>query len=233
VIKINNIVKTYHLGSTKVEALRGVSLNIDKGEMVCIMGPSGSGKSTMLNIVGCLDKPDKGDVIIADKRINDLNRNSLADIRSEKIGFIFQSFNLMPVLNIYENIAFPLYLSKENLSASEKHRRVTKLIDEVGLGEHVNQKPDELSGGQRQRVAIARALVTRPEIILADEPTANLDSHTALSILELMKKLNREEKVTFVFSTHDPAITRYASSIFKLKDGMLETASDKAGAQGE
>ncbi|HNX59703.1 MAG TPA: ABC transporter ATP-binding protein, partial [Spirochaetota bacterium] len=218
-IRIQNISKNYHLGNTKIEALKGVSMNIDKGEMVCIMGPSGSGKSTMLNIIGCLDTPDDGDVMINGRAVRRLSRNERAEIRSKNIGFIFQSFNLMPVLNVYENIEFPLHLQSQVFSKKEREMRIMKLIEEVGLSEYIRHKPDELSGGQRQRVAIARALVTKPEIILADEPTANLDSKTAVSILELMKMLNVEEKALFVFSTHDPTITRYSTRQIWLKDG--------------
>lgn len=224
-IKIRNVEKCYDMGKTKVEALKGVTLDIKKSAVACIMGPSGSGKSTMLNIIGCLDKPDKGDVIINNKSIIDMDRNELADIRANKIGFIFQSFNLIPVLNVYENIEFPLHIKGEKLNGKEKKARIMKLIEEVGLKEYINHKPDELSGGQKQRVAIARALVTKPEIILADEPTANLDSKTAVSILDLMKKLNKEENVTFIFSTHDPAITKYATHLYKMKDGILEEES--------
>lgn len=191
-IQTENIVKTYHLGKTKVEALKGVSLEIVRGEIVCIMGPSGSGKSTILNMIGCLDKPDSGEIIVGNSRITELSRDKLAEIRANKIGFIFQSFNLIPVMNIYENIEFPLHIKSEKLTAKEREIRIMKLIDEVGLREYIKHKPDELSGGQRQRVAIARALVTNPEIILADEPTANLDSKTAESILELMAKLNKK-----------------------------------------
>ncbi len=220
-IRLKKITKTYNMGKTKVEALKGVTLDIERSSMSCIMGPSGSGKSTILNIAGCLDKPDSGDVIINDKSIIDMNRNELAEIRANKIGFIFQSFNLIPVLNIYDNIEFPLHIRKENLTKKEKEIRIMKLIEEVGLQEYIKHKPDELSGGQRQRVAIARALVTKPEIILADEPTANLDSKTALSILKLMKTLNSEEKVTFIFSTHDTSITQYSSNIYTMKDGLF------------
>ena len=221
-IRIQNISKNYHLGNTKIEALKGVSMNIDKGEMVCIMGPSGSGKSTMLNIIGCLDTPDDGDVMINGRAVKRLTRNERAAIRSKNIGFIFQSFNLMPVLNVYENIEFPLHLQSETFSGKEREMRIMRLIEEVGLSDYIRHKPDELSGGQRQRVAIARALVTKPEIILADEPTANLDSKTAVSILELMKLLNAEEKALFVFSTHDPTITRYSTRQIWLKDGAID-----------
>ncbi len=221
-IRIQNISKNYHLGKSKIEALKDVSMNIEKGEMVCIMGPSGSGKSTMLNIIGCLDTPDEGDVMINGRALSKLTRNERAEMRSRNIGFIFQSFNLMPVLNVYENIEFPLHLRSQPLSRKEREMRIMKLIEEVGLSEYIRHKPDELSGGQRQRVAIARALVTSPAIILADEPTANLDSKTAVSILELMKMLNVEEKALFVFSTHDPAITRYSTRQIWLRDGAID-----------
>jgi len=220
-IVLKNIVKTYHLGKTEVRAIRGVSISIEKGDFICMMGPSGSGKSTLLNIIGCLDRPDSGEVLIDSEHVVSMDRNSLADIRAHKIGFIFQMFNLIPVLNVYENIEFPLFIKKEKLSAGEKEKRIRHLIDVVGLAEFIKHRPDELSGGQRQRVAIARALVTHPSIILADEPTANLDSETAQSILEVMKRLNREEKVTFVFATHDPNISSFATSIHRLRDGLL------------
>ncbi|HNR87649.1 MAG TPA: ABC transporter ATP-binding protein [Spirochaetota bacterium] len=220
-IALKNVKKTYTLGKTEVHALRGVSLEIRKGDFVCVMGPSGSGKSTLLNIVGCLDRPNDGEVVINGTNVISLDRNSLADLRASAIGFIFQSFNLIPVLNVYENIEFPLYIKKEKISEADKKDRIMRLIGEVGLTEYVNHKPDELSGGQRQRVAIARALVTKPQIVLADEPTANLDSETARQIVRLMRQLNDEEQVTFVFSTHDQSITEYATSIHRLKDGAL------------
>ena|SRR5690554_532204 len=185
------------------------------------MGPSGSGKSTLLNIIGCLDKPDEGEVYIDSVEVTGLARNELADVRAAKIGFIFQSFNLIPVLNVYENIEFPLFIKDEKAKKSEKREWIMKLINEVGLQQQIKHKPDQLSGGQRQRVAIARALVTKPKIVLADEPTANLDSETAGAIISLMQKLNKEENVTFVFSTHDPSITKYATNIYQLKDGKL------------
>lgn len=220
-IQLIEIRKTYLLGKTEVPALKGINLRIEKGEFVCVIGPSGSGKSTLLNIIGGLDQPDSGEVVIAGQTINRLNRNQLADFRAQQIGFIFQSFNLIPVLNVYENIELPLLIKKEPISEKEKHARITQLIEEVGLQAAVNHRPDELSGGQRQRVAIARALVTRPQIVLADEPTANLDSATAHAILALMRRLNEEEQVTFIFSTHDQSVTKYATNLYHLKDGRL------------
>jgi putative ABC transport system ATP-binding protein len=204
-----------------VQALKNINLTVNAGEFACIMGPSGSGKSTLLNIIGCLDKPDEGEVYIDSVEVTGLARNELADVRAAKIGFIFQSFNLIPVLNVYENIEFPLFIKDEKAKKSEKREWIMKLINEVGLQQQIKHKPDQLSGGQRQRVAIARALVTKPKIVLADEPTANLDSETAGAIISLMQKLNKEENVTFVFSTHDPSITKYATNIYQLKDGKL------------
>lgn len=220
-ITIEHVKKTYQLGKTTVQALQDVSLKIDKGAFCSIMGPSGSGKSTLLNLIGCLDKPDTGTIVINTEDVTKLSRNNLAQLRADKIGFIFQSFNLIPVLNVYENIEFPLFLSKDSRSQAEKKDYIKHLIDEVGLSDYAKHRPDELSGGQRQRVAIARALVTKPEIVLADEPTANLDSKTADSIIQLLKKMNDIEKTTFLFATHDPAITTYADRHFKLADGML------------
>lgn len=220
-ICLKNISKTYTLGTTKVQALKNINLTVNAGEFACIMGPSGSGKSTLLNIIGCLDKPDEGEMYIDSVEVTGLARNELADVRAAKIGFIFQSFNLIPVLNVYENIEFPLFIKDEKAKKSEKREWIMKLINEVGLQQQIKHKPDQLSGGQRQRVAIARALVTKPKIVLADEPTANLDSETAGAIISLMQKLNKEENVTFVFSTHDPSITKYATNIYQLKDGKL------------
>ncbi len=229
-IQVKNIDKTYQMGKTQVKALTGVSLSIDKGSINCIVGPSGCGKSTLLNIVGCLDKPDSGEVSIDSQDVVSFNRNQLASLRANKIGFIFQDFNLIPVLNVYENIELPLALKKEKISSEDNREWIMHLIREVGLEAQINQKPDELSGGQRQRVAIARALVGKPSIVLADEPTANLDSQTANTILELINNLNRKEKVTFLFSTHDRAITGYASHVYHMRDGAVENITKNATA---
>jgi putative ABC transport system ATP-binding protein len=217
-IIIDNATKTYHLGKTIVTALDSVNITIEKGDFVSVVGPSGSGKTTLLNLIGCLDKPSKGKIVIDGQDITSLNKRKLACLRSHKIGFIFQSFNLIPVLNVYENVELPLLFKGEVKNKSE----IMNLIKAVGLIEHVNHRPDELSGGQRQRVAIARALVTDPLIVLADEPTANLDSATAKIIIELMLKMNKEFKTTFVFSTHDEDIISYAQKLYKLKDGKLQ-----------
>ncbi|MCP3888321.1 MAG: ABC transporter ATP-binding protein, partial [Desulfobulbaceae bacterium] len=177
-ISVQNVTKDYNMGKVVVRALRGVSLDIKGGELVCISGPSGCGKSTLLNLIGCLDKPTTGKVIIDEEDVGKLNKNQLAEIRNKKIGFIFQSFNLIPVLNVYENIEM-VFMSWKDISKKEMHERISMLITEVGLKDYLKHKPGELSGGQMQRVSIARALVTKPQVVLADEPTANLDSKTS------------------------------------------------------
>jgi putative ABC transport system ATP-binding protein len=222
VIELANVKKDYPLGATTVHALRGVSLAIKEGDFISIVGPSGSGKTTLLNIIGCIDNATEGSVKIHGQEVTTHSDRRLTDLRLHTIGFIFQTFNLIPVLSARENVEFPLLLMKrERLSGREIRRRAEKLLEEVGLKEQMNQKPFELSGGQRQRVAIARALVTRPAIVLADEPTANLDSETGEMILKQMKELNLLEKTTFVFSTHDPDILKYANGVLKIKDGLM------------
>jgi len=220
IIELNDVKKTYMLGKTEVHALRGVSFFIEKGDFVAIAGPSGAGKSTILNMIGCIDIPTEGTVLIDTEDISTLSDKRLTSFRLHKLGFIFQSFNLIPVLNVYENIEFPLLL-KRDIPKRERDRLIHKFIEEVGLKDRIRNKPAELSGGQRQRVAIARALVTNPLIILADEPTANLDSETGHRIIDLMKEINRMEHTTFVFSTHDPDIMEHAKHVIKLRDGMI------------
>jgi putative ABC transport system ATP-binding protein len=222
VIELKDVKKDYPLGATTVHALRGVDLTIAEGDFISIIGPSGSGKTTLLNIIGCIDHASHGLVKIHGEDVTTYSDRRLTDLRLHTIGFIFQTFNLIPVLTTRENVEFPLLLMREeNLSKKEIRSRAEKLIEEVGLKDQVTQKPFELSGGQRQRVAIARALVTRPTIVLADEPTANLDSETGDMILRLMKELNVIEKTTFVFSTHDPDILKYAHGVVKIKDGLM------------
>ncbi|MCK5831781.1 MAG: ABC transporter ATP-binding protein [Methylococcales bacterium] len=218
-IKVEQVVKHYYLGKRKVPALRGVSLEIGDSQFVAIQGPSGSGKSTLLHLIGCLDLPTKGDVKILGKSTNTLSDYQQSILRNKFLGFIFQSFNLIPVLSAYENIEYPLLL--QGISRSQRKQRVNTLLKEVGLEEHSKHYPDYLSGGQRQRVAIARALITQPRLILADEPTANLDSVTGTEILDLMKKISLENGTSFLFSTHDPKIAPYADCIHTLKDGLL------------
>jgi putative ABC transport system ATP-binding protein len=219
-IRLIELEKEYDLGRTKVRALQGVSISIDKGEFVAIAGPSGSGKSTLLNLIGCLDYPTSGEVWIGDMPVSSLSESRLNKIRLRTIGFIFQSFNLLPVLNVYENIELPLLIHPDVSSAGRK-KRVEALIDAVGLSPQRKQKPAELSGGQRQRVAVARALVTKPAIVLADEPTANLDSRTGIEIIDLMHAINKSDATSFVFSTHDPKIIQRADKVYHLQDGRL------------
>ncbi len=225
VVELENVKKHYMLGETRVDALRGVSLSIGRGEFLAISGPSGSGKSTMLNMLGCIDLPSEGTVRINGVETARLNDRDLTRYRRTTVSFIFQSFNLIPVLNVYENIEFPLLLQK-GLSRKERSERVRRAIEEVGLTDRVRNKSAELSGGQRQRVAIARALVTRPVIVLADEPTANLDSETGARIIELMKRINAEDGTTFVFSTHDPRIVAEARRVVRIRDGLVVDSED-------
>ncbi|MDD2805113.1 MAG: ABC transporter ATP-binding protein [Elusimicrobiales bacterium] len=220
IINIKELKKDYPLGDTIVPALRGVDLTVQQGDFMSIIGPSGSGKTTLLNIIGCIDPATSGSVRVGGREITDLSDRQITEIRLNKIGFIFQTFNLIPVLDVIENIEFPLLLMKR--SPGEARKRAEQLVEEVGLKDYAVHRPSELSGGQRQRVAIARALVTKPDIVLADEPTANLDSVTGASILELMKKMNEIENTTFIFSTHDANVLKYACRIVKIKDGLIE-----------
>lgn len=220
-IEIKGLKKNYKLGETTVLALRGVDFNVAEGEFISVIGPSGSGKTTLLNVIGCIDFATEGEVKIGGVNLSGLNDKQITDLRLNKIGFIFQTFNLIPVLNVIENVEFPLLLMKK-FTKAEVRKRAEKLIEGVGLKDFITHRPAELSGGQRQRVAIARALVTNPDIVLADEPTANLDSVTGASILELMAEMNKVEKTTFVFSTHDANVLKYAKHIVKIKDGMIE-----------
>ena len=222
IIEMKGVKKFYPLGKTMVHAIKGVDLSIEEGDLVSIVGPSGSGKTTLLNIIGCIDQATAGTVKIHDEEITTLNDKKLTNLRLHRIGFIFQTFNLIPVLNVRENVEFPLLMMKKTKQTSRAvQERAEELIDAVGLKDQITQRPFELSGGQRQRVAIARALVIEPNIVLADEPTANLDSETGEKILSLMKTLNETEKTTFVFSTHDPEVLKYAKNVIKIKDGLL------------
>lgn len=221
IIELRQAKKNYMLGKTTVEAVRGVDISIEAGEFISIAGPSGSGKSTILNMIGLIDTPTSGEVFIDGKPTSQLKDKVLTDLRHDFIGFIFQSFNLIPVLTVRENIEFPLLLGKKPKITKEHREWIDYLIGEVGLKEHQLHRPNELSGGQRQRVAIARALVTKPEVVLADEPTANLDSVTGEQILELMKKVNRELNTTFIFSTHDYKVVDIADHVVRLKDGLV------------
>lgn len=221
IVQLEDVKKIYTLGKTEVPAVRGVSFSIKKGDFASIVGPSGSGKSTILNMIGCIDQPTEGKVSINGTATGGLKDKALTKLRHQTLGFIFQSFNLIPVLNVYENIEFPLLLGKNKMNKKETKEWIEYLVEAVGLKEHIIHKSNELSGGQRQRVAIARALVTKPEIVLADEPTANLDSKTGQNILELMRKMNADLNTTFIFSTHDTTIMDIADHVVQLLDGLV------------
>lgn len=227
-IKAENISKEYRVGEVAIRALNGVSFEIEPASFVSFVGPSGSGKTTLLNLIGCLDKPTEGRLTVADADVAGLDRKQGASFRGEHIGFIFQDFNLMPVLTVYENIEYPL-LMVQNVPAAEREERVKKLLDAVGMLDQKDKYPDQISGGQKQRVAVARALVTNPRLVLADEPTANLDSKTAYMIIDLMKKMRDEFKTTFIFSTHDQKIVGEAEIIYTLQDGTIVDRKTKGG----
>ncbi len=229
IVSVKDAVKNYTLGKVVVPALRGVTLEVGAGEFMSIAGPSGSGKTTLLNLIGCVDTPTSGTVEVAGKNTRELSERQLTDLRLNTIGFIFQSFNLVSVLTVFQNCELPLLLQR-SIGAAERKRRVEELLDKVGLRDHEKHRPSELSGGQRQRVAIARALVTRPQLVLADEPTANLDSVTGQNILDLMKDLNRTQGTTFIFSTHDAKVMSYANTIVRLADGKLAAPSEAPAA---
>lgn len=218
-IKLDNVCKTYHLGHVAVEVLRGLSFDIKQGEFVAIMGPSGSGKSTTMNMVGCLDVPTKGAIYLEGKNIAHLEESELAKIRGRKIGFIFQMFNLIPTLNAMENVSLPMLF--QGVEREEREKRAMELLKMIKISERANHKPSELSGGEQQRVAIARALANDPEIILADEPTGNLDTKTGKEIMDLFTHLHKEHKKTMIIITHDANIANYASRIIRLLDGKL------------
>ncbi|HMU91715.1 MAG TPA: ABC transporter ATP-binding protein [Anaerolineales bacterium] len=226
VVKIENVTRVYKIGKVETQALRGVNLSIGSGEFTALVGPSGSGKTTLLQMIGCLDQPSSGHVLISGKDVTTLNRNQRADMRRGTIGFIFQFFALIPTLTAYENVEMPLLLNGH--SPKERHERVMDLLKAVDLTERANNRPDQLSGGQQQRVAIARALAPKPTLILADEPTANLDTANGKQVMDIMKKLNKETGVTFVFATHDPRVISYADRIVTLNDGLIEKDSSSS-----
>jgi putative ABC transport system ATP-binding protein len=224
IVLLEAVEKDYPLGKTTVHALRGVDLAIARGEFAVLAGPSGSGKTTVLNLIGCVDVATRGRVTVAGQDTGRLKESELTKLRLDTLGFIFQAFNLIPVLDVFQNIEFPLLLQK-HVGKEERRARVEALIEAVGLGPQRKQRPGELSGGQRQRVAIARALVTRPALVLADEPTANLDSGTGKQILALMREMNRRDGTTFLFSTHDPDVMEQADRIIRISDGRIVEAA--------
>jgi putative ABC transport system ATP-binding protein len=221
VIALQEVSRDYRVGTQRVEALRGVSMRVDAGEFLAVVGPSGSGKTTLLNLAGCLDRPTSGRVFLDDRRCDGLPEGALSRLRAEKIGFVFQTFNLIPVLTAADNVEYPLLLRPAVPKVAERRRRVREILERVGIGRLAARRPDDMSGGERQRVAIARALVGRPRIVLADEPTANLDGETAAQIIALMRDLNEKDGVTFVFSTHDARLFGMARRVVHLRDGLL------------
>lgn len=219
VAKVVNATRVYKIGQVETKALNGVSLTIGSGEFTALVGPSGSGKTTLLQLIGCLDQPTSGQVFINGKDVTKLNRNQRADVRHNNIGFIFQFFALIPTLTAYENVEMPLLLG--NMNAGDRRARVMELLQAVDLTERAHHRPDQLSGGQQQRVAIARALATKPALILADEPTANLDTPNGKQVMDIMSRLNHDMGVTFVFATHDPRVISYAHRVVELRDGLI------------
>ena len=219
IVEMTDVTKTYHQGQVEVHALRGVSLTVDEGGFVALAGPSGSGKTTMLNMIGGLDLIDSGSIVVNGHAYENMSQSELADLRLHKVGFIFQAYNLIPVLSAEENVEFVMLL--QGVPAHERRRRARAILDEVGLEGKYDRRPAELSGGQQQRVAVARAIVSDPAIVLADEPTANLDSKTGQGLLEMMKEMNEKKNVTFIFSTHDGMVMDYARRLVQIRDGLV------------
>lgn len=225
VVRLNRVAKTYRAGAVEVAALKGITLEIPLRSFSMVVGPSGSGKTTLLNLIGCIDAPSGGTVEVCGQKMGALSDNALADFRAQNIGFVFQGFSLVPVLSAYENVEYPLLLV--GMAAAERRERALAMLEAVGLTRQSRQRPNELSGGQKQRVAIARALVKEPELVLADEPTANLDTQTGAAIIDLMHRVQGEYQTSFVFSTHDPHLMSHADEIFTIRDGAL--VEHKAG----
>lgn len=226
-VRAEGLRKDYQVGELAIPAIRGVDFDIEPGSFVCFVGPSGSGKTTLLNMIGCLDRPTAGSLIVLDSQVSSLDRRQAAAFRGEHIGFVFQDFNLIPVLTAYENVEYPLIMVQK-WSTGKRRERVRSLLAATGIEEQAGKRPDQLSGGQKQRVAVARALVTNPKLVLADEPTANLDHETAYRIIGLMRRLRDEFGTSFVFSTHDPKIMGEAEVTFELEDGLLHQQGKEA-----
>ena len=230
VVSLRGIAKTYHLDAVDVPALADVELDIRADCFTVISGPSGSGKTTLLNIIGCIDQPDRGEVRVAGEDVRALSDDALSDFRARHLGYVFQNFNLLPVLTVYENVESPLLLARE--PAARRRLRIEELLEAVGLADKARHRPGQLSGGQRQRVAIARALASSPKLVLADEPTANLDSQTGASIISLMREMQRRQHVSFVFSSHDPKVLAAADDAIAIRDGRIEKIERGAAAGG-
>jgi putative ABC transport system ATP-binding protein len=225
-VRLRQVAKTYNAGAAEVAAVKGISLEIPFYRFTVVVGPSGSGKTTLLNLIGCIDTPSGGTVEICGQDVGKLRDNLLSDFRARNIGFVFQGFNLIPVLSAFENVEYPLLLV--GMTVRERRERTMAMLDAVGLTEHAARRPNALSGGQKQRIAIARALVKEPQLVLADEPTANLDSATGATIIELMRRVQRQSNTTFVFSTHDPQLMSHADTSFAIRDGVL---TDSRGSE--
>ena len=219
IIQVIDATKTYHIGEVETHALNGITLDVAEGEFTALVGPSGSGKTTLLQLIGCLDRPDSGTVMINQQDVTRFNADQRADLRRQVIGFIFQYFALVPVLSAYENVELPLLLN--GVSAKERHDRVLEMLDAVGLAHRTHHRPDQMSGGEQQRVAIARALAPRPLMVLADEPTANLDTANGEQAMEIMRRLNEQTGTAFIFATHDPRVMDYARRVIKMRDGQI------------
>ena len=226
VTKVTGATRVYKIGEVETKALRGVNLSIEDGEFTALVGPSGSGKTTLLQLIGLLDQPTTGSVFINGQDATDLNRNQRADLRKNSIGFVFQFFALIPTLTAYENVEMPLLLN--GTKGGDRKKRVNEVLEAVGLSDRAHHRPDQLSGGQQQRVAVARALATNPKLILADEPTANLDTENGKQVMDIMARLNKETGVTFVFATHDPRVISYAKRVVTLEDGLVVKDNGKA-----
>jgi ABC-type lipoprotein export system ATPase subunit len=231
-IELQDIQKTYHLGEIDVPVLKGVSLKVARGELVALMGASGSGKSTLMNILGCLDRPTAGRYWLDGEDVSHLSADGRAYVRNRKMGFVFQSFNLLPRTSALENVVMPLTYTSDDVSDKDAERRAARLLTRVGLGDRLDHEPSQLSGGQQQRVAIARALINQPPVLLADEPTGNLDSRTSREVLEMFQHLNREEGITIVLVTHDPEVARHAQRVIRIYDGVIRDSApgDDEGA---
>jgi putative ABC transport system ATP-binding protein len=228
VVETRGLTRTFELGDVSVRALRGVDLRLTRGEFTAVAGPSGSGKTTLFNLIGGLDQPSSGEVLIDEQPLSSMSRKALSQLRLAKIGFVFQAYNLIPVLTAYENVEYPLLLRRT--PPAERRQRVEALLDAVGLSDMMHRRPVQMSGGQQQRIAIARSLVCDPAVVLADEPTANVDSETGEALLGLMERLNREQGLTFLFSTHDPMVMQAARRLVRLKDGEVDSDSAQEGA---
>lgn len=226
---LENVHKVYHAGEVEITALKSISLRLETGQFVSFIGPSGSGKTTLLNLLGCLDKPSNGQITLNGTNVGQLDRHAAAKFRGDNIGFIFQNFNLLPVLTVFENVEYPLMMV-QNVPEAERKQRVLPLLEKVGMLDQQNKYPNQLSGGQKQRVAVARALVTNPKVVLADEPTANLDHATAYKVIEIMHAMKNEFGTTFVFATHDPKIVGEAEVIYTLEDGGIADQKQQDGS---